>query len=158
MLEPELGRGERNPSRLRRIERAGQARFHVAECTGARAGIAHDHEGRVLLLPALADVRTARLFAHGMQPMPADDLARLDIALRERGLHSDPGRFFRCRQVGAVDLLGVAGAIEAVEHDDHGYGPSVPYLRTAASGGKKNGGGDAGQCAPSMVKPTLSVT
>ena len=60
MREPELGRRLGDMLGLGRIERAGQAGLHVAEGAGARAGVAHDHEGRVLLLPALADIGAAR--------------------------------------------------------------------------------------------------
>ena len=68
MGEAELGDGFRDMRGLVRIERPRQARPHIAEGASARAGIAHDHEGRVLLLPAFADVGTARLFADGDEP------------------------------------------------------------------------------------------
>ena len=67
MGEPELGHGLGDMRRLVRIERAGQAGLDVAEGAGARAGVAHDHEGRVLLLPALADIGAAGLLAHRVQ-------------------------------------------------------------------------------------------
>ena len=72
------------------VERAGQAGLDVAERTGAGAGIAHDHEGGVLLLPALADIRTARFLANRVQAALAHDPARLGIAGRGRRLDANP--------------------------------------------------------------------
>ena len=62
---------------LVRIERARQPGLHIAERAGARAGVAHDHHGGVRLLPALADIGTAGLFADRVQAVRAHDLARL---------------------------------------------------------------------------------
>src|SRR3954452_13185466 len=74
------------------IERARQPGLHVAERAGARARIAHDHEGRVLLVPALADIGAAGLLAHGVQAVFLDDAVRLAIAARDRRLDADPIR------------------------------------------------------------------
>ena len=63
MGEPEFEGGFRDVFRFRGIERAGHAGLDVAEGAGAGAGVAHDHEGGVLLVPALADIRAARLLA-----------------------------------------------------------------------------------------------
>ena len=51
--------------RLVLVKGARQAGAHVAERAGAGAGLAHDHEGRVALVPAFADVGAARLLADG---------------------------------------------------------------------------------------------
>ena len=51
----------------------GKSGLDVAEGAGACAGVAHDHEGGVLLLPALADIRAAGLLAHGVQAVLAHD-------------------------------------------------------------------------------------
>ena len=48
-----------------RIERLRQPRLHVAERARPGAGVAHDHEGGVLLLPALADIGATGLLADG---------------------------------------------------------------------------------------------
>ncbi len=66
MREAELGGRLRHVFRLGRVERARQPGLHIAEGAGARAGVAHDHEGGVLLLPALADVGAAGLLTHGV--------------------------------------------------------------------------------------------
>src|SRR5579872_6685046 len=55
MLEPELEGGLRDMLRLGRIQRTRHAGLDVAEGAGAGAGVAHDHEGGVLLVPALPD-------------------------------------------------------------------------------------------------------
>ena len=84
------------PCRLRdmhgfvRIERARQAGLDVAEGAGARAGVAHDHEGGVLLVPALADVGAAGLLADGVQAVLADDRVGRRVALGHRRLDADP--------------------------------------------------------------------
>ena len=88
--EPEFRRGFANMRRLVRIERAGQPGLDVAEGAGARAGVAHDHEGGVLLLPALADIGAAGLLADGMQAVGAHDGVGVGVALRHRRLDADP--------------------------------------------------------------------
>src|SRR5712692_1069777 len=110
MAEGELRRRLGDARRLARIERSGQAGPYVAEGAGARAGIAHDHERRVLLLPTLADVRAAGLLAHRMQAVRAHDRTRLQIAARDRRLDSDPVWLLERRRVRPMRLLGVARA------------------------------------------------
>ena len=60
--------------RLQRIERTGDAGLDVAERAGPGAGVPHDHEGGVLLVPALPDIRTAGFLAHRDEPVFLDDL------------------------------------------------------------------------------------
>ena len=108
--------------RLVRIERARQAGLDVAEGAGARAGVAHDHEGGVLLLPALADIGAAGLLADGVQAVRAHDPLRLRIALRDRRLDADPVGLAQRGVSGPMRLLGMARARPAggVENDGHG--------------------------------------
>jgi hypothetical protein len=56
------------------IEGARQAGLHIAESAGTGAGVTHDHESCVLLLPALADIRATGLLAHRMQAVVTHDL------------------------------------------------------------------------------------
>ena len=65
----ELGGCLADTRRFIRIERTRHAGLDVAEGAGARASVAQDHEGRVLLLPALADIRAAGFLAHGDRPL-----------------------------------------------------------------------------------------
>ena len=102
MGEAQLGGRLADMRRLARIERAGQTGLDVAEGAGARAGVAHDHEGGVLLLPALADIRAAGLLAHGVQAVVAHDALRGEIAGRHRRLDADPVGLFGERQNPAV--------------------------------------------------------
>ena len=67
MGEAELGGRLGNMRRFVGIERARQSGLDVAEGAGARAGVAHDQEGRVLLLPALADIGAAGFLADRVQ-------------------------------------------------------------------------------------------
>ncbi len=90
MLKPERGNGVRHMLRLGLVERPRQPGLHVAEGAGARAGVAHDHHGRVALLPALADVRAAGLLADRVQAVLAHDLGRARIARRAGSLHANP--------------------------------------------------------------------
>ena len=90
--KPHLGDRLAHASRLVRIQRRRHPRAHIAERTGARARVAHDHQRGVLPGPAFADVRAARFLAYGHQFRIAHDLARLEIALARRGLHTNPWR------------------------------------------------------------------
>ena len=90
MLEPQLGRGVGDMLGLQRIDRARHAGLDVAEGAGARAGVAEDHHRRVLLGPALADIRAGRLLAHRGEVEAAHQLARLGEAGAGRRLDADP--------------------------------------------------------------------
>ena len=67
MLEAKPGDRVTDARGLVLVERAGQSGAHIAEGAGAGAGVAHDHEGGVALVPALADIGTARLLADGRE-------------------------------------------------------------------------------------------
>ena len=95
MGQPELGHRLGDVLRLCGIERARQPGLDVAEGAGAGAGVAHDHEGGVLLLPALADIRAAGLLADGVQAVGPHDLAGRGIAGRDRRPDPDPVRLAR---------------------------------------------------------------
>ena len=110
MGEPELEGRFRDMFRLGGIERAGHAGLDVAEGAGAGAGVAHDHEGGVLLVPALADVRAARLLAHRDEAVLLDDVAGVGIAARVRRAHADPVRLRRRQRIRPVHLFGVTRA------------------------------------------------
>src|SRR6185369_15315410 len=64
MLEAKLGSRRRDMLRLKGIDGPRHAGLHVAERTGPRASVAQDHHRRVLLGPALADIRAGSLLAH----------------------------------------------------------------------------------------------
>ena len=82
MGEAELGRGDRDMLGLERIDRARHAGLDVAEGAGAGAGVAEDHHRRVLLGPALADIRAGRLLADGGEVEPAHQRLRLHDSRR----------------------------------------------------------------------------
>ena len=110
MAEPERRDRFGDAGRLPGIERVRQAGPHIAEGAGPGAGLAHDHEGRVALFPALADVGAVRLLADGRKLELAHDPAGLGIERRTGRLHPDPGRLAGDRLVGPVRLFGVARA------------------------------------------------
>src|SRR5215510_2928094 len=95
------------------IERAGLAGGDVAEGAGARADVAHDHEGGVLVLPAFADVGAGRLLAHRDETVLAHQPPGLGVFRRIGRTHPDPIRLAPDRIVRPVRLLGMAlGAAE----------------------------------------------
>ncbi len=72
--------------------------------------LTHDHEGRVLLVPALADIRATGFLA----PSPvvgANELAGLVIALGGRRLDADPFRLAQNLGIGLVRLFRVTDAL-----------------------------------------------
>src|SRR3546814_4630984 len=83
MLQAELGDRETDIFRLHRIEAARTAGGDVAEGAGPRTGIAHDHEGGVLLCPAFADIRAAGLFTDRSEEHTSElqSLMRLSYAV-----------------------------------------------------------------------------
>ena len=123
MGKPELEGGFRDMFRLGGVERAGHAGLDVAERAGPGAGVAHDHEGGVLLVPALADIRAAGLLAHRDEAVLLDDLAGVGIAARVRRAHPDPVRFRRRQRIRPVHLFGVTRAHlvggDGIDEDDH---------------------------------------
>jgi len=125
MTQAQLGDGVGDALGLARFQGIRQASADVAERARARAGLAHDHEGRVLLLPALADVGAARLFADRDELMFAHDVAGHGIGGRARRLDADPVGFSRDRLIRLMRLLGMARARgadvvrEKVEHFGH---------------------------------------
>src|SRR4051794_41425730 len=90
MVEAELGDRIADPPRLVRVEQIGPPGRDVAEGAGARADRAQDHYRRVPVLPALADIRTGRLLADGMQAEFAHQPPRRVIFGRTGRLDPDP--------------------------------------------------------------------
>ena len=108
MGEPELGNRGADILGLVGAKRPRQPGLHIAEGAGARAGVAHDHHGRVRLLPALADVGAAGLLAHRVQAMRAHDVARRLVAGAGGRLDANPGRLAQQLAVRPVRLFGMA--------------------------------------------------
>lgn len=92
MLKAQLRRGFRDMRRLVRIDPARHAGLDVAESAGAGAGIAKDHDRRMLLGPALPDVRAGGFLADRVEFQVPHQLACFAIALGGRGLYPDPVR------------------------------------------------------------------
>ncbi len=130
--ETELGGRLADMGGLVGIERTGQTCLHIAEGAGARAGVAHDHEGGVLLLPALADIRAAGLLAHRVQAVGAHERVRLVIAGRHWRLDADPVGFSRDGGIRPMRLFRMARA-RRIEVEDDGHGC---YLRLRRLGRK----------------------
>src|SRR5580698_10300730 len=102
MPKPEPRHRAADIFRLIRVERARQTRAHIAEGAGARAGVAHNHHRGVTMGPAFPDIRATRLFADGVQPEFADDLARLLIFAAARRLDANPVRLAKQGGIGPV--------------------------------------------------------
>ncbi len=119
MGKAELGHRVADARGLRRIERRRPARAHIAEGASPRAGVAHDHDGRVALAPALADIGTGRLLAHGGEAVRAQGGARRIESAQARRAHADPGGLGQHWRVGPMRLFGMARprlACHAFEH------------------------------------------
>jgi len=80
----------RDPDRLSQVEHLGPAGFHRAEAAGPGTGVTQDHEGGGAGLPAFADVRAARLLAHGVQVEPAHDALQLGVVRPTRQADPQP--------------------------------------------------------------------
>src|SRR5271156_5693278 len=68
------------------------ARVHLTEATRPRAAFAVDHEGRRAVGPALIDVGTPRLLAHGDEPEVVDRRTELAVALADAHRDAHPVR------------------------------------------------------------------
>ncbi len=79
-----------DPDRLAGIDLAGPAVRHGAVRARARADVAKDHERRGTVIPALADVRTARVLADGMQVQLAHQVLEAQVVRRSRRAHLQP--------------------------------------------------------------------
>ena len=66
-----------HPNRLAKVEHAWPPGLDGAKAASAGAGVSQDHEGCRTRLPALPDVGTARLLAHGMEVEAAHDALQL---------------------------------------------------------------------------------
>ncbi len=89
--------GAGDPARLLGVDRERAAVRHGAEGTVAGTRVTEQHERGGLVPPALAEIRAARLLAHGVQSELLHHRARFQEA-RSRG-HTDlePGRVPRRR-------------------------------------------------------------
>ena len=92
MLQSKRGDGFGDATRLIPIDRLGTAFGHGAESAAASADIAQQHEGRGLVIPALADVRALRRFADGVQPKPARQLFQVMEVFANRSFRPQPLR------------------------------------------------------------------
>ena len=68
MLQAQRGHGLGDAARLVKIDRLGAALGHGAESAAARAQVAQHHEGRGLVVPALADVGAVGALATVCRP------------------------------------------------------------------------------------------
>src|SRR5262245_32479211 len=126
MGEAELGRCLGDAHRFTGVEHTRETGFDIAESASARASVAHDHEGGVLFLPTLTDIRAARFFTHGVERVFAHKLLRGEIARRDWRLDANPVWLWQNGRIRSVRLFRVARAriVNEVEDDRHGF-----YLR-----------------------------
>src|SRR5215211_4222670 len=87
VLEAHLSGSVGDAARFVEVELGGLACEDGAEAAGAGADVAQDHEGRGAVVPALADVRAARLLADGVEVEAAHGLSYIAVALS----HGRPG-------------------------------------------------------------------
>ena len=108
VIEAHLPDGFGDARRLVGIERHRHAGRDVAEGAGAGADLAHDHEGGVLLVPALADIRAAGFLADRHEIVGLNDAAGFGVSPGVRRLDADPVRLAQDILVRPVGLLGMA--------------------------------------------------
>ncbi len=94
-----------NSARFEDVKRIGPTGRDIAERTAACADLAHDHHGRVTGRPAFADIGAAGLFADRHELVRAQDIARLLVTSRGRGLDPDPVGLFRLRLIRPVGFF-----------------------------------------------------
>src|SRR5262245_8757663 len=87
----------RDAAWLGKIELAGLAMRDGAVCARPRADVAENHECRRPVMPALADVRTARLFADGMELELLHHAFQAEVILGPRCTHLEPRRLWLTR-------------------------------------------------------------
>src|SRR5439155_16693602 len=94
--------------RLMRVDEIRPAGRDIAKRASPRADAAEDHHRRVLLLPALADIRAGRLLAHRVERKLAHQPARRLVFGRTRRLDPQPVRLAPDRAVATMRLFGMA--------------------------------------------------
>ncbi len=72
------------------VEKAGLALVDRAEIAAAGADVAHEHERRRAVFPALAHVRAFGLFANGVQLEFAEDVLQVAVTLPSRDALPNP--------------------------------------------------------------------
>src|SRR5579885_808549 len=90
------------------IETIGAAGRDIAECAGAGADPAQNHDRGVLLLPALADIRARRLFAHGIELQFAHQPLGGAVFRRARRPDPQPFGLAQNRLIGSMGRLRMA--------------------------------------------------
>ena len=78
--------------RLRRVELVRPPVRHRAVCARSRADVAEDHEGSGPVVPALADVGTARILADRVELEVLHDALEPEVVLRPGGAYLQPCR------------------------------------------------------------------
>ncbi len=104
MLQAQRRYSLSHPSRLIPVDRLGAALGHGAESAAAGADIAQQHEGRSLVIPALADVRALCRFANRVQSQPARQLLKLVKIVADGSLGAQPVRLGHPRRRRKLDL------------------------------------------------------
>ena len=121
VVEVEGRHGLGHPARLVGVEPGRPAGPDGAEPAGAGAGLAQDHDRGRALVPALPEVRTARLLADGVEVEAPDEAAQVADGLARRDGHLEPVR---------VTPPGCRPARRPVDHRRvPGHGPSLPTQR-----------------------------
>ena len=90
MIQAEIFYDQGYITRLFGIERQRLAFIDGTKAAAARAGVAQNQEGRRLVAPTLADVRTARLLAHRVQVFFPHDALQAKIVCISGSFDFDP--------------------------------------------------------------------
>ncbi len=90
MFQSQILYRQADVARLLRVQEVGFALVYGAEPATARADISEDKESSGTVTPALADVRTARLFANGVKAMVSQNPFEAEVAGTTGGPDFDP--------------------------------------------------------------------
>jgi len=86
------------------VERLRLARVDLAEVTPPGALVTADEERGLAVLPALEDVRAARLLAHRVQALAVDQVLQLGVRRSRTQPGLDPRRLALDRDLGVTGL------------------------------------------------------
>ena len=86
MTQPQRGDGFGHAARLVPVNRSRTPLGHRAKAAMPRADIAQQHEGRGVMVPAFANIRTLRRLANRMQPKPARQFLKVMKVVAHREL------------------------------------------------------------------------
>ena len=104
MLQTQCGYGFGDAARFVPIDGLGTTFGYRAESATARADVSQQHEGRGLVIPALADIGALRRLANRVQVESARELFQVVKIIADWGLGSEPLGLGQAKRWAQLDL------------------------------------------------------